>query len=135
VNAVEVVHEAFDVLRESGPAGLVERYDDFLTADLEWHPVLIGTLEGRSYRGREGFERYWGDFGEGFKNLRWSDPSYEEVGPDLVLVSSHISGEGTGSGIPLEMDPAYVFEIRDGRISLARSFFSRADAEEFLAHA
>jgi hypothetical protein len=39
--------------------------------------------------------------------------------------------DGSGGGVPIDRETAYVFEVRDGLITAGHSLFSRADAEEF----
>ena len=36
-------------------------------------------------------------------------------------------------GVPIDRTVAYLFEVRDGRITSGRTFFSPSDAREFLA--
>ena len=54
---------------------------------------------------------------------------------ETVLVTARLQMKGTGSGVPIDRTVAYLFEVRDGRIATGRTFFSPADAQEFLARA
>jgi ketosteroid isomerase-like protein len=130
-----VVVRAGTTLVEEGSAGLLEAFDELFAEDFEWVSVLVNTIENRTYRGRDGFAEYWRHFMETFGEIEWSDPTYEAVGEDRALCTARFQARAVGSGIPVDVRPAYIFEVGDGRISRARNFLRLADAEEFLAHA
>jgi ketosteroid isomerase-like protein len=133
---VAVVTEMWSALLQGGLAHLRDRYDEFFSADSEWTPALVGTVEGgRSYVGRDEFADYVRDFTAAFEEAEWGDPSLESIDAARVLLTSPMRVKGTESGVPIEVDAAFIIEVRNGRIVAGHSFFSRAEAEEFLARA
>jgi hypothetical protein len=131
----EVVVRAGNILIERGFQGMLDAYEELFTEDFEWSSAILRTFEAGVYKGHAGLENYWREFSESFGSMSWSDPTYDSVGPNRALCTARVHMEGTGSGIPMIMEPAYVFDVRDGLISWASNFMSLSDAEEFLANA
>jgi ketosteroid isomerase-like protein len=125
------VEGAFRVMTEGGPEALLAHYDDLFHEEFEWRPALIGGLDGRTYHGRDEFEQYWRDFTDAFEELDFGTPQVEARGSGRVLAWGKLHVRGTGGGVPIEQEAAYVIDLREGRIVAARTFFSRAEAEEF----
>jgi ketosteroid isomerase-like protein len=128
---VAQMERAFQILADGGPSALLARYDEFFDEDFKWRPALVGGLDGRVYRGRAGFEQYWRDFTEAFDEMDFGNPRWETVGAARVLGSASLHVRGSGGGVPIDQEAAYVFDIRDGKVVAGRTFFSRAEAEEF----
>jgi ketosteroid isomerase-like protein len=77
-----------------------------------------------TYRGRDGFLVWlanWLDAWEDF-NIELRDP--EPVGQRHVVATMHQSARGKGSGIPVEMDIAYMWEVRDGKVAAMHLYAS-----------
>ncbi|HEX2128445.1 MAG TPA: nuclear transport factor 2 family protein [Solirubrobacterales bacterium] len=125
----------FRLMAESGHEGLLTRFDDIFDEEFEWHPALIGGLDGRTYRGRTEFEQYWRDFTSAFEEIDFGEPRAEPLGPDRVLAWGRLHVRGAGGGVPIDQEAAYVVDLRDGKLVAGRTFFSRAEAEEFAARA
>ena len=125
------VEAAFRALAEGGPEALLARYDEFFHEDFEWRPALIGGLDGRTYRGPAEFEQYWRDFTDAFEEIDFGTPEVEALGATRVLAWGPIHVRGAGGGVPIEQEAGFVFDVRDRRVIAGRSFFSRAEAEEF----
>ncbi len=132
---VDAVRRVYTALMHGGPSELLDRYDELLTADFEWHPALLGAFRKRAFRGREEFAEYWREFNEGFEGPALGDAEFEALGSGRVLGTGRLAVKGVGSGVPIDQEVAYLFEVRDGRVSYGRTFFSRREAEEFLTHA
>ena len=133
---IAVVRSVMEVLDREGPTGLIDRYDELLADDFEWRPALLRSVEGeRTFVGKEEFASYWREFTEAFGNPALAEHSYEGIGEGRVLVTGRLKVAGVGSGVPIDQEAAYLFTVEDGRIVSARSFMSRREAEEFLAHA
>ena len=64
MSAVELVKSALEVINEEGGRALLERYEEFFTNDFDFRPAMTGSIDGRTYRGRDGFAEYWNDFYE-----------------------------------------------------------------------
>jgi ketosteroid isomerase-like protein len=112
---------------------LLSHYDDLFHEDFEWHPALIGGVDGRTYRGRTEFEQYWRDFTDAFDEIDFGAPRVEPLGSHRVIARGTVHVRGAGGGVPIEQDAAYVIDVRDDRIVAGHTFFSRADAEEFAS--
>ena len=133
-SAEELVQDMYSTLRQGGPEELLARYEEFFSADFEWTPVLIGSIEGRrTYVGREEFSGYWEDFSAAFDEVDPGAAPAEALDDGWVMIDARLRVRGTGSGVPIDRNAAYLFKVRDGRIVAARSFWNRADALTFLA--
>jgi ketosteroid isomerase-like protein len=132
--AVAVVTGAYEAISEGGPELLLDRYDEFFAPDFTFHPALVGTIESRTYVGRDAFADYWRDFTGVLADPVFSEPEYEPVGGDRVLVTTRLQAQGAGSGVPIDRRVAQLFEVRDGRMVSGRTFFSPDDARTFLEH-
>jgi ketosteroid isomerase-like protein len=130
-DAAALVEGVYRAVAAGGPAVMLDRYDEFFAEDFVWEPALVGGVDGRTYRGRDGLATYWDDFTEALGEPRLGEPEVEEIRPDRVLLASTIHVRSAGGGVPIDQDAAYVFDVRDGRIVYGRTFFSRAEAEEF----
>ena len=128
---VIAVETAFRLMAEGGPDALLARYGDIFAEDFEWRPALIGGLDGRTYRGRAEFEEYWQDFTDAFETIDFGAPKVEPLGPDRVLAWGALHVRGAGGGVPIDQEAAYVLDLREHRVVAGRTFFSRAQAEEF----
>jgi ketosteroid isomerase-like protein len=135
-NAISVAEELYTAVVEGGLDAMQSHFGGIVAEDFRWHPALIGTVEGtRTYVGRAGFAEYLEDFNTAFASAQFFSAEFEEIEPGRVLVAASMRVTGAGSGIPLDMDVAYVLDIENGRCVVGRSFFTRAEAEEFIARA
>ena len=125
------VETAFRLLAEGGPEALLSHYDYLFHEDFEWRPALIGGLDGRTYRGRAEFEQYWRDFTDAFEEVDLGATRVECLGPERVLAWGNLHVRGAGGGVPIDQEAGYVLDVREFRMIAGRSFFSRAEAEEF----
>jgi hypothetical protein len=122
----------FMLIVRSGLPALLDRYDEFFDEELEFHPVMVGSVEGgRSFVGRRGFAEFVDEFTSAFAEMQLEDPSFEDVGGGRILVTASMSIRGSSSGVPLQTPSAFLFEVHGDKVARARSFFSRADAEDF----
>jgi ketosteroid isomerase-like protein len=55
-----------------------------------------------------------------------------QANDDKVMVWVHLSGQGVGSGVPIEMELAHVVALRERRIAYVAEFFDRAEALEHI---
>jgi ketosteroid isomerase-like protein len=88
---------------------------------------LVNT--GRYY-GRDGFLEWTAEWLEAWETWEQEVENYEAVGERHVVADVHQKGVGRGSGVPVEMKLAYMFEIRDGQGQRLHLYASRADAIE-----
>jgi ketosteroid isomerase-like protein len=125
------IEGAFRLMAEGGPEALLAHYDELFHEEFEWRPALVGGLDGRTYHGRAGFEQYWRDFTGAFDEIDFGNPGVEALGTNRVLAWGDLHVRGAGGGVPIEQEAAYLFEVRDRKVIAGRTFFSRAEAEEF----
>jgi ketosteroid isomerase-like protein len=128
---VGVVRRAF----EQFTAGMVHGdptaiFDSGIVApDLEWKlPSGFAGLR-TVYRGREGFVEFIETWTEDFD---WSIELEEviDAGAGRVVVITHQRATGTGSGAPVELQMAAIYDVADGRLARATHFLTRAEALE-----
>jgi ketosteroid isomerase-like protein len=131
-SAVDRVRAVFRIFLDGGPDALLERYDELFAPGFEFYPALIGTIEGeRRFVGRDGFAAYWREFGSVFAEPDFSEPTYEALDDHRVLAVGRIRAKGAASGAPFDQEAGYVIEVRDGRVSEMRTFFSGDEARGF----
>jgi ketosteroid isomerase-like protein len=134
-DALSLVREMYEAAREHGPRIVLDRYEDWFSQDFEWNPILLTSVDGRTYRGKAEFRNYWDQFLDAFSEVELGEGSIEAVEGDQVLITAGLRVKGAGSGVPIDRTVAYLFEVRDGLVTSGRTFFSPSDAREFLAHA
>jgi ketosteroid isomerase-like protein len=105
---------------EAWNAGNQEDLLGYLAPDAEIR-TLRSELEGRPYRGPEGFRRAISDFEEDWEYVRFR---LEEIEPsnDVVFVRCVLETRGRGSGIELEMPIGWLWEFRDGLVIKLRTY-------------
>jgi ketosteroid isomerase-like protein len=122
---VETVRQAIEAYRRGELDGLLglarEDFEVYLPPNL--------PNAGR-YVGHDGFLTWlnqWLDAWEDFTiEIKEADP----VGARHVVAMVHQSGRGKGSGIPVEMDVAYVWDVKDGELAALQMYASREEALE-----
>ena len=98
-----------------------------ITADYEWVGAFLGTVEGGSYRGREGMARYFSEAEETWESLIVTGEEFRDLG-DTVLVLGRIEGRGRSSGVEVDTPYTMLIEFHDGRVSRARAYLDHAEA-------
>ena len=105
----------------------LDAYDDLFTPDFEWFSAFSGTVEGDTYRGREGIERYFGEISDTWQEFRAIAEEYRDLG-DRVLLLGRFQGRGKGSGAPVNAQLGTVNDFRDGKISSSRVYLDHGEA-------
>jgi ketosteroid isomerase-like protein len=72
--------------------------------------------EARAYQGRDGALRAFREWVEPFSEYYVEPLDFIEQG-DLVIVPQRQWGIGNASGIPVEVEVTYVYELRDNQIA------------------
>jgi ketosteroid isomerase-like protein len=99
------------------------------TEDFEWHPVLVASVEGRVYRGHDGFREFLGEWQSTWETWNLEAEEMREFG-DQVLVLTRVLAKGRGSGVELDQQLAHLFEFREGMVCRAETFMERDKALE-----
>jgi ketosteroid isomerase-like protein len=124
---VELVREIFRRFNEG----------DREPRDEEWHEGAelispIAELRGGAYRGREGIHEWQRDVAEHFEDWKAQMGEIRAVG-DRVLALGSIRMTGRGSGLEIEQDFGWVFDMREGRIARLRIIPDRDEAERLAS--
>ncbi len=79
------------------------------------------------YGGREGLRERDRHFRESFGDFAIEPVEFIEVGGSVVAVfAMHVRGRG--SGAPLDVEAAFVYDFRDGHIARDRAYSSKSEA-------
>jgi ketosteroid isomerase-like protein len=81
---------------------------------------LRSALEGTSYKGREGVDRFWDEALEIWEELRMEDAQIFDR-DDRILVTSRLILRGRESGAEVDQPFAWLVEVRDGLTYRLRS--------------
>jgi ketosteroid isomerase-like protein len=98
-----------------------------MTDDYEWVGAFLGRVEGSSYHGREGMERYFREAEETWEELRVTAEEFRELG-ELVLVRGRMEGRGLSSGVEVQTSYTMLVEFRGSKIRRSRAFLDHAEA-------
>jgi ketosteroid isomerase-like protein len=125
---VEVVKSGIEAFNRAGVSGVEGALSDFYDEDIEFRedPKLP---EAGTYKGIEAVRGYFARFLDSFEDYRFE---IEEIlsAEDKVLVFNRQVGRGKGSGAEVEMRNAWLFVLREGRITRIRPYWDRAEALE-----
>jgi ketosteroid isomerase-like protein len=128
LEVVRGVFERFQAGLDRGDVGAA--FDSgALADDAEWIPPAE-IPEPTSYRGRDGFVEFMRVWTEDFE--RWSVRLEQliDAGDDRVVALLHQWATGKGSGVPVELQYALVYELEDGRVIRMRNYLSLQEALE-----
>jgi ketosteroid isomerase-like protein len=126
VEIVRSVFEAFQAGIERGdPAAAFDT--EALVADAEWMPVP-GFAGPAVYRGREGFVEFMRTWTEDFEDWSIRLERLIDAGNDRVVALLHQWATGKGSGVPVELHFALVYELEGGHVVRMRNYVDPAQA-------
>jgi ketosteroid isomerase-like protein len=95
--------------------------------DCEW--TLSIQLDGRSvWRGREEYVEFIRTWTEGFEDWSIRMERLIDAGEDKVLVLTHQTATGKGSGAPVELKLGQIAELQGGRVVRVRNYLSHQEA-------
>lgn len=122
---VEVVRRAWEAYNDRGLDAALDYYaEDCVCEDVPDLP------DPATYRGKEGARERERHFRETWVDWAWEPVEFIDAGDDIVVAMLVMRAHGRGSGAPVEVAAAFVYEVRDGRIVRDRAFTSRNDALE-----
>jgi ketosteroid isomerase-like protein len=120
---VAIVGEVIEEWNRGDVEALIER----ATKDFEWHPALVGSLGGGSFRGRDGFRRFFEDWEKTWEKWHLGIQELRPVGNQVVALT-RVHAKGLGSGLELDQPIAQLFELRDGLICRGQTFLDQQEA-------
>jgi ketosteroid isomerase-like protein len=120
---VEIVRALIDEWNRGEIEAVIAR----ATEDFEWHPVLVQSVEGRVFRGHDGFREFLSDWTTTWESWNLEAEEIRDLG-DQVLVLTRVRAKGRGSGVELDQPLAHLFEFCEGLVCRAETFFDRDEA-------
>jgi ketosteroid isomerase-like protein len=93
--------------------------------EVETHPGFVG--QPPAYRGHDGV-RHWLKALEPWESFQVDVEELIDTSADTVVVASHVTARGSGSGVDVEMRTYDVVTIVDGKIRRRQHYESRDDA-------
>jgi ketosteroid isomerase-like protein len=121
--------EGIEVLRAVGDAFNRRDIDATLAGfapDAEWQQAREDP-DATTLRGVDAIRRQLERWLEVYPDLR-IDALERIVASERVFVWVRIGGRGVASGIDVEMEEAYVYTLRNGRIARVEEYFDRDEA-------
>ena len=107
---LDLVRSAFEAFDASDVSGVLAT----LHPEVECH-VAPPMMNSGTWHGVEGYLEMTGAWFEAFEDLRYEIFELEAPDDRHVLASTHQVAKGRESGVPVEMDVVFLFEIDDGR--------------------
>jgi ketosteroid isomerase-like protein len=114
---VELIRRSFLAWAETGELDL-----SLLDDDVEVHDHDI--LDASEYRGREGFARWFENWGEVFPEFEVQPEEFIDAGERVVVVLRMVA-KGRGSSATVERRDAIVYELFEGKVRRIDYYNSR----------
>ena len=96
------------------------------TPDFQWSPSMV-AIEGTTFRGREGIDRYFRSLENAWELFHIHRGRFRDA-EGLVVMLGRLEGRGVGSGVPVDASLGMVFDVRGGMISRIRGYLDHAEA-------
>jgi ketosteroid isomerase-like protein len=94
---------------------------------VEVHPLTGAMLEGVAYRGHDGMRQWFEDVTEYWESM-WIEADQFLDAEEDVVVLGRVHGRGKKSGVAIESPAAWVFRLRDARLSYLRFYLGHSEA-------
>ena len=122
---VELVRRGLDAFNRGGAEELFALFDPEI--ELYLPPDLPNATHTR---GLQEYQAWLDRWLEAWDDFQVSADRVEVAGDRHVVMWAHQSGKGKASGIPVEMDLAYLWEVRDGKVAAHHLYPSWEQAVE-----
>jgi ketosteroid isomerase-like protein len=119
---VDVVRDQFEAVNERD----FERAMSLYAEDV----VLVATwgLDSGTYEGKEAVGRWFGNWFKAFaSDYHFEVDEAREIG-DAILLNARHGGRGRSSGAEVSGENAYLYWVRDGKVSRVEMYERREDA-------
>jgi ketosteroid isomerase-like protein len=100
-----------------------ERTPEWVHPEFEWI-VADGPTAG-SFKGVAAAEESGRGMFEAWDELRFEAEEYRELDSERVLALDHRSGRGKGSGVEVQASSAFLFSVRDGKVTRIVTYWDR----------
>jgi len=107
--SVNLARRGFDALASGGVEAMLE----FVHPQFEMETLPGIAAEPQVYRGHDGLRRWFDSFYEVMDEIEIAPVSYEEIGPDRVLLEMKLRARGQSSGIEVEQEAKAIATVRD----------------------
>jgi ketosteroid isomerase-like protein len=114
-------------------AGQIEAVTELLSDDFVLVVPPSMSAEPDRYEGPEGARRYMDAFDGAVDDVRFRADELLRHKPGCVLARVHLSGRGSSSGLPLDIESAAIIRLRDGKVTGIEPHPDLAAAREALA--
>jgi ketosteroid isomerase-like protein len=121
---VELVQAVFAALNQRDESTLL----DLLHADVELNSA-ISPLEG-PFRGHKGVRAYLASISRSFENLVWEVERITEVNDEQLIAYVCARGQGTASGVGVDLHMVVVYRVRSGKALRIDSYLDESAALE-----
>jgi ketosteroid isomerase-like protein len=119
---VDVVREALGAFNRRD----VDAFAELVVEDYEWFPSMVSVVEGGSFRGRDGIDRYFRESESTWEELLVVGDNFRDLG-DRVVVLGRTRGRGRVSEVPSETSIGMVCDLRDGKLACVRAYLDHAE--------
>ncbi|MCW3027317.1 MAG: hypothetical protein JWN81_528 [Solirubrobacterales bacterium] len=123
MSAIQIVEAGLQAFNERD----VERFAELTTEDFVWLPALPGAVEGGSYRGRSGINRYFAESQSTWELLTLTGDELRELNGSVLMLGRAL-GRGLGSGVEVQTPLAFIAEFRGERMAKVSTYLNHADA-------
>jgi ketosteroid isomerase-like protein len=128
---VEIVQRAIDAFTAgAGQGDFGAAWDEGLMAPDAEYVAAPEMMEERTFRGRDGWVEAMSRWTEDFEEVSFQLDRLLDAGDDGVLGFFHQTALGRGSGVPVELEGFFVYDVEGGQIVRIRAFLDRAQALE-----
>ena len=108
---VEVIRRVL----QAASCGDVAAAKDLMGPDIQLDS-RFGSVEGGSYRGFSGIERWFADVADTWEMSEQTPERFIEVDERRTIALTRVRGRGRGSGVELDEDTASIWTVRDGKV-------------------
>jgi ketosteroid isomerase-like protein len=120
---IEVTRLGFEAYN----AGDYDALIALLHPDVELHSDNE-LINGGDYRGHDGFMHWNAEWTEAWEEFTIEPRALETFGGHVILADTHQVARGVGSGIDVEMDVYWAFEVADDRVVRMHLYANRERA-------
>ena len=124
---VELARRGFEAYN----AGDAETVAKLMRPDVEVH-AAPGLVNSGDYRGQEGYTQWNAEWTEAWDEFKVEPTAVEPIGDRHVVVDAHQVARGAGSGIDVEMDVFWAFEVDGGQVARMHLYPTREEALEVI---
>ncbi len=122
---VEAIKGGVEAFRRGDLDAVLELLDPEIEVYMPSELANSGT-----YRGHDGYRQWLAQWLEAWDDFDLELDDFEAVGRTHVVSRAHQTARGRGSGIPVEMWIAYLWDVRDGQATALHLYPTRDEAVE-----